>query len=88
MKAIVLYKLDSEYSRAVDEFNREFTRRTPYNLKLVDVDSASGTSQAELYDIVQYPSVVVIREDGQLLKSWSGVPLPTVNDVAGYLVEH
>lgn len=85
MKAVILYKPDSEFSRVVEEFEHEFTRRTPYTIELIDVDSPKGSSLAQLYDVVQYPSVLAIREDQQLLKSWSGMPLPLVNDVAGYL---
>ncbi len=87
MKAIILYKPDSEFARVVEEFEHEFSRRTPYTIELVDVDSLAGIAQAGLYDVVEYPTVAVIRDDKQLVKSWSGIPLPLVNDVAGYLVE-
>lgn len=85
MKAIALYKPDSEFSRSVEEFAHDMASRTQFEVELINVDSRQGDSLARLYDIVQYPSVVVIRDDGQLVKSWSGVPLPLVNDVLGYL---
>lgn len=86
MRVIVLYKPESEFSRVVEEFTHEFETRTSHKIELVNVDSRQGDSLARLYDIVQYPSVVVVRDDEQLVKSWSGVPLPLVNDVDGYLV--
>lgn len=86
MKAIILYKPQSEFSRVVEEFAHEFEARTPHKAELVDVDSRQGDALARLYDIVQYPSIIAVRDDGQLVKSWSGVPMPLVNDVEGYLV--
>lgn len=85
MKTVVLYQPDSEFSRAVEEFIHEFKSRTPFDVELINVDGLQGDSMAQLYDIMQYPCVVVIRDDGQLVKSWSGTPLPLVNDVVGYL---
>lgn len=87
MKAVILYKPDSEFSRSVEEFVHDFRSRTPYQIEVVDADSNEGTAMADLYDIMQNPTVLAIREDGQLVKSWSGVPLPLVNDVAGYLAQ-
>lgn len=86
MKAVILYRPDSEDARAVEEFVREFTRRTNRDIELIDIDTVEGTNMAELYDIMQYPAVVVIKDDGALVKHWVGVPLPLVNDVDGYLV--
>lgn len=87
MKAVILYKPESEFSRAVEEFVHEFRSRTPYEIEVIDADTNEGTAMADLYDIMQNPTVLAIREDGQLVKSWSGVPLPLVNDVAGYLAQ-
>lgn len=87
MKAVILYRADSEDSRAVEEFVREFSRRTNRDIEQVDVDSIEGTRMAELYDIMRHPAVLVTKDDGALVKSWLGVPLPLVNDVDGYLVQ-
>lgn len=87
MKALILYQPVSEHARAVEEFVRDFTRRTNKPLELIDSDSVEGVSKVELYDIVQYPTVLVTKDDGGFVKSWLGLPLPLVNDVDGYLVE-
>ncbi len=86
MKALILYRANSEHGRVVDEFVSEFKHRTSKDLILLDVDTKEGANQAELYDVMQYPAVLTVRDDGQLAKSWVGTPLPLVNDVAGYLV--
>lgn len=85
MKAIILYRPDSEFARAVEEFVHDFQRNSSYHYELVDVDSPQGTELAKVYDMVQYPSVLAVSDNGQLVKSWSGTPLPVVNDVVGFL---
>jgi hypothetical protein len=85
MKATLLYRPNSEFSRSVDEFIREFRGRSSFPLEVVDVDSRDGTNIAEVHDIVDNPAVLVLRDDGSLVKSWAGTPLPLVNDVVGYL---
>lgn len=87
MKALILYRPESEHARAVDEFIREFSRRTNKSIQLVDVDSVDGVSKAQIYDVMEYPAVVVTQDDGSYTKVWTGLPLPLINDVAGYLVE-
>jgi hypothetical protein len=86
MKAVVLYKPNTEFARAVEEFVHEFKARTPHDVEALDADSPQGIALADLYDIVQYPTVLALRDDGQLVKSWSGTPMPLINDVDGYLV--
>lgn len=87
MKAIVLYRPNSEHARAVEEYIREFQRRTGRNLELLDVDTKEGANMVELYDAVRYPAVIAIADDGRMLSSWLGEPLPLINDVDGYLVK-
>ncbi len=85
MKAIILYRPDSEFARAVEEFAHDFERHSSYECELIDVDSPAGSEMAKLYDVMQYPTVLAVRDDGQLARSWIGTPLPVVNDVVGFL---
>ncbi len=52
----------------------------------MSIDTREGASTAALYDVMQFPSVLAIQDNGSLAKSWTGEHLPLVNDVAGYLV--
>lgn len=88
MKAVILYKPDTEEARAVEEWIREFKARSTEALQLIDVNTREGSSEAELYDILQYPTVLAVTEDGQMMQRWPGVPLPLINDVVGYLAQH
>lgn len=86
MKVIILYRPNSEYARSVEEFVQEFKVRTGKDIQIIDVDSKEGAEKAKLYDTVQQPAVLVISDDGQLIKSWIGENLPLINEVSGYIV--
>lgn len=80
----VLYRPNSEHARHVEEYIRDFIYVQPSRkVELIDVDSKEGIAMAELYDIVQYPTIVAIDESGQLQRSWSG-ELPLSDELAYY----
>jgi len=67
-------------------FVRDFQRRYEVGRKidLVSVNTRDGAATASLYDIVAYPAVLVIADDGRLVSFWQGLPMPLMDDVAGY----
>lgn len=84
MKVVVLYRPKSEHARQLEEFLHDFQREnSDRKLDLIDVDTPVGTTKAELYDAVQYPAVLALTNDGQLLKMWQG-QLPLMNELAYY----
>ncbi len=84
MKAIIVYRSNSEHGRAVEEFLRDFSRRTGSELETLDPDTKDGASMCRTYDIVEYPTVVALSDDGQVQNSWRGLPLPTINELSYY----
>lgn len=85
MKVVVLYRPKSEHARNVEEFINQFTKRyEKHHLEVVDVDSVEGISLVSLYDAMQYPSILVIQNDGILNKMWSGDNLPMMDEIAYY----
>ena len=85
MKVLVLYRSHSEHARTVEDYMHDFQRR--YNtakVELQDVDTREGDSVASLYDVVQYPSILIVQTDGYLQHSWAGDPLPLMDEVAAY----
>lgn len=87
MKVVVLYRSKSEHGTAVEQYVREFERRTAKKLELLEIDTREGTALAELYDITQYPAIVATKDDGQLQKIWMGAQLPLIDEVTGYVLE-
>lgn len=80
----MLYRPDSEYARPVEEFARELERQHQARIDLVSLNTRDGTSTASLYDIMEYPAILVLREDGQLVKEWQGGLLPLMAEVSMY----
>jgi hypothetical protein len=87
MKTAILYHPASEFSRAVEEYVRDFERQKSLVIELISLETREGAELATLYDIVKYPAVLVRRDSGELLKHWEGDPLPLMNEVAGYLIQ-
>ncbi len=86
MKVVILYRQKSEHARLVETFIHDFQKR--YNagsLEVLDADSQEGVATAELYDIVSYPAIIALRDDGSVLKSWSDEMLPLMDEVAYYV---
>jgi len=85
MKVVVLYRPQSEHGRLVEEFINEFKQRySDHQLEVVDVDSRQGVSMVELYGAMQYPSILVLSQDGAFVKMWSGEHLPLISEVSYY----
>ena len=87
MKVLVLYRPNSEFARAVEEFVRDL--QTVHNLderhlQVMDYDSREGSATASVYDILSQPTVLVIGDDGAYIKDWQGTNLPLIEEVAGY----
>lgn len=84
MKAVVVYKLESDHAREVIDYLREFQRRTGRELEQVDPDTREGSDFCRAYDVVEYPSVLALDDSGKVLNLWRGSPLPTINEVSYY----
>ena len=86
MKLLILYRPNSEHESDIESFARDFQRRYEVGrkLELVSLNTRDGASTASLYDIVAYPAVLVLGDDGSLLSLWQGMPLPLMDDVAGF----
>ena len=88
MKTVVLYKPNSEHDTPVQGYVREFAHRTGKTLELIDAESREGVGMAELYDILQFPALVAIRDNGELLQMWPEFKKwPTMNELTYYTKE-
>lgn len=85
MKVLILYRPNSEHSRIVEEFVHDYKVSYPDStLELVSLDTREGSSTAALYDVVQYPAILVLQANGSLQKIWEGSTLPQFDEVASY----
>ena len=84
MRVIVVAKDNTDYSRQVATFVDDMARQTGHELEVLDPESREGESFCRAYDIVEYPTILAIADDGHLLQMWRGRPLPLIDEVAYY----
>lgn len=80
----MLYHPHSEHARVVEEFARDFSRQMAHDLELISLESRDGASIASLYDIVRYPAILALDNNGVILKKWEGPVMPLMNELAYY----
>lgn len=81
----MIYKTESDHARDVMTFLSDFERQTNKQLDVVDPDTLQGADTCRLYDIVEYPSIVAVDDDGAIQNIWKGLPLPTISEVSYYV---
>lgn len=85
MRVLVIYKDLNDYTRTVTDYIRDFGRQTGHELESMDPDTTSGSQFCETYNIVEYPTIIAISDDGIMQNLWRGLPLPTINEVSYYV---
>lgn len=84
MRVTILYHPNSEQARSVEDFVHDIEAQQGIKSELLSLDTREGAAMATLYDITRYPAIVVSREDGGVIQTWSGEQLPLMNEVAAY----
>ncbi len=85
MRVVVVTKENTDYARTVADFLRDFQAQTSHTLETIDPDTADGTSFCDAYDIVEYPTLIALADDGTMQTTWTGLPLPTISEVSYYV---
>lgn len=84
MRAVVIFKEQTDYARTVLDYLRDFERRTGRTLETMNPETPDGAQFCRVYDIVEYPTIVALSDDGILQNMWRGLPLPTITEVSYY----
>jgi hypothetical protein len=86
VKLLVLYRPNSEHETEIQSYVHDFQRRYEVGrrVEMVSVNTRDGAATASLYDIVSYPAILVLGDDGTMAGFWQGTPLPLMDEVAGY----
>ena len=50
----------------------------------MDPDSGRNEFFLQAYDVVEYPTILAITDEGRLLRQWRGKPLPLFDEVVYY----
>lgn len=85
MKTVVVFKENTDYARTVLDYLRDFERQTGHKLETINPDTPDGTSFCKTYDIVEYPTMIAISDDGVMQNMWRGLPLPMITEVSYYV---
>ena len=85
MKVLILYRPNSEHDTLVQRFVRDFMHRTSREVELVSLDTRDGAATASLYDVLQYPAVLVVENHGSVQQLWQGEQLPLIDEVSYFL---
>ncbi len=84
MRVVVVTKDETDYARTVSTFLDDFARQTGRNLEVLNPESGEGELLCRAYDIVEYPTIIAISNDGQVQNMWAGASLPTISEVSYY----
>jgi len=82
MRAICIYRDNQDYTRSVDEWIENFYRQTGKEIETMNPDENPGF--CESYDIVEYPTFLVLGNSGEVIAMWRGRNLPLINEVSYY----
>ena len=86
MRAVVIYREHSEHARDVETLIRDVERRTGKVLEAMDPDKMENEIFLQAHDVVEYPTVMALSDDGKILEEWRG-KLPRVDEVSYYARE-
>lgn len=87
MRVVVIFKENNENSRTVINFMRDFKYQTGHELEVINPESKDGIRICQLYDILQYPTVLATTNDGIMQRIWEGLPLPTISELSYYTAQ-
>ncbi len=82
----MIWREESDYARSVIEWLREFEHRTGRTIESFEPDSPEGESICRTYDVLEYPTILALDNDGKILQEWRGTMLPKIDDVNYYLI--
>ena len=86
MRVLILYRPNSEHGRLTEEFIHDYQKRHQSDdLEVLNIDTREGSAIASLYDVMQYPAILVLQNDGYVQRAWQGDNLPLMDEVASYV---
>lgn len=81
MRVVCVYREGEDYTRTVEEWIHELERRTGHEIETMSPDGREGVQFCQAYDIVEYPTILALSEDGAVAAMWRGKELPLFDEV-------
>ncbi len=85
MKAYIFYRPNSENERQALDYVRDFAMQTGKNLPAIDPDSSQGVEMCRLYEIMQFPAILTVDDQGHVQNLWIGEHLPSYSELSYYV---
>lgn len=82
MRVVCVWREGYDYSRTVEEWLVGFERATGKEIESIDPGTKAGMDFCRAYDIVEYPTMMSLSDDGAVLAMWRGAMLPTFDEVS------
>ena len=84
MKVVVVWRDNTDYARELQMWMDDFEHETGKTVETLDPDTPEGEMFVRTRDIMEYPAIVAVDDDGRVLKIWSGKTLPQIDTVSYY----
>ena len=84
MRIVVVYRTESDHAREVFDYLRDFERQTGKKLESIDPESRDGSGFCRTYDVVEYPTIIALDDNGVLQNVWRGTNFPTISELSYY----
>lgn len=81
MRVVCVYRDGEDYTRMVEEWMHELERRTGHEIEAVSPDGREGVQFCQTYDVVEYPTILALGNDGAVMAEWRGRELPLFDEV-------
>jgi hypothetical protein len=85
MKLVMVYRAASESRMAVETFLTEYKNQTGREVETLDPDTIEGEIFTRAHDVVEYPTLLALRDDGTVDQEWRGEQnIPTISEASAY----
>lgn len=84
MRVVCIYRDKQDYTRSVIEWLENVRRQTGHEVETMDPDE--NPNFCEAYDIVEYPTILALDDNGKVANMWRGRTLPLINEVLYYMI--
>lgn len=81
MRVVCVWREGYDYSRTVEDWLTGFERFTGKEVESIDPGTKDGTDFCRAYDVVEYPTMMALGDDGAVLATWRGAMMPTFDEV-------
>ena len=83
-RVVCVYRERTDYAQGVEDWLESFYRATGRKIEVLNPDV--DISFCETYDVVEYPTILALDDNGSVLASWRGRLLPLIDEVNYYAI--